>query len=90
MDIFSILMFVAVGLAAAHVAHKTGEGEFALLPALVLGLAGALTGGIGASAAGMNFYVPGGSYRLKERKRLFHGDDPRYGFNGEAGAPAPP
>ncbi len=57
MDIFSILMFVAVGLAAAHVAHKTGEGEFALLPALVLGLAGALTGGIGASAAGMNFYV---------------------------------
>jgi hypothetical protein len=34
MDIFSILMFVAVGLAAAHVAHKTGEGEFALLPAL--------------------------------------------------------
>ena len=56
MDIFSILMFVAVGLAAAHVAHKTCEGEIALLPALVLGLAGALAGGIGASAAGMKFY----------------------------------
>jgi uncharacterized membrane protein YeaQ/YmgE (transglycosylase-associated protein family) len=56
MDILSVLMFVGVGLAAAHVAHKTSEGEFALPIALVLGLAGALVGGVGASAAGMKFY----------------------------------
>lgn len=56
MDIFSILMFVAVGIIAAHVAHKTSEGEFGLPVALILGLAGALAGGVGASSAGMNFY----------------------------------
>jgi len=56
MDIFNILIFAAVGLGAAHVAHKTSEGEFAFPIAAFLGLAGALTGGIGAAAAGMNFY----------------------------------
>lgn len=57
MDLFSILMFIAVGLSAGHVAHKTGEGEVALLPALAFGLGGALAGGIAAVAAGMDFYT---------------------------------
>ncbi len=57
MDPFSILMFMAVGLIAGHVAHKTGEGEVALPAALMLGLAGALPGGISAVEAGMDFYA---------------------------------
>jgi len=56
MDLFSILMFVAVGIIAGHVTHKTSEGEAALSTAVILGLAGALFGGVGASAAGMKFY----------------------------------
>ncbi len=57
MDPFSILMFVAVGLIASHVAHKTSEGEITLPPALSFGLAGALVGGIAAVEAGMEFYA---------------------------------
>lgn len=56
MDMFSILIFVAVGLVAGHVASKTSEGEFGLPIALVLGLAGALVGGLGSAAAGIGFY----------------------------------
>lgn len=56
MQLFSILMFIAVGLAVAHVAHKTGEGRFGWLPALPLALAGALFGGGAAMTVGMSFY----------------------------------
>ena len=58
MDIFSVIMFVAVGLAAGHIAHKTSEGGINLWLALALGLAGALAGGLGAAAAGVKFYGP--------------------------------
>jgi uncharacterized membrane protein YeaQ/YmgE (transglycosylase-associated protein family) len=57
MDLFSILMFIAVGLASGHVAHKTSEGEVSLPAMLILGLAGALIGGISAVESGMNFYA---------------------------------
>ena len=57
MDIFSVIMFVAVGLAAGHIAHKTSEGEINLWLALALGLAGALAGGLAAAAAGVKFYA---------------------------------
>lgn len=56
MDVFSVMMFVGVGLAAGHVAHKTSEGGINLWVALALGLAGALAGGVGAAAVGMEFY----------------------------------
>ena len=57
MDAFSVTMFVAVGLAAGHIAHKTSEGGINLWIALGLGLAGALFGGLGTAAVGMKFYV---------------------------------
>lgn len=56
MDLFSIIMFVAVGVISGHVANKTTYGEMALPFALALGLAGSLTGGISSLAAGMKFY----------------------------------
>jgi uncharacterized membrane protein YeaQ/YmgE (transglycosylase-associated protein family) len=56
MDLFSIIMFVAVGIICGHVANKTTYGKMALPFALALGLAGALTGGISSLAAGMKFY----------------------------------
>ncbi|GBE43230.1 MAG TPA: hypothetical protein ENH05_03080 [Rhizobiales bacterium] len=56
MDAFSITVFAAVGLGAGHIAHKTSEGGINLWVALTLGLAGALTGGLGAAAVGMKFY----------------------------------
>jgi len=57
MDLFSVIMFVAVGLATGHIAHKTSEGRINLWLALALGLAGALAGGLGAAAAGVKFYA---------------------------------
>ena len=56
MDIFSVVMFAAVGVTAGHVAHKTSEGAIKLWPALTLGLTGALLGGLGAAFAGVKFY----------------------------------
>ena len=57
MDAFNLAMFVAVGLAAGHIAHKTSEGGMNLWVALALGLTGALGGGLGSAAIGMSFYV---------------------------------
>jgi len=57
MDAFSVATFVAVGLAAGHIAHKSSDGGMNLWIAMMLGLAGALAGGLGSAAVGMKFYV---------------------------------
>lgn len=56
MSLFSLLMFVAIGLAVGHVAHKVSEGGIGLKIALALGVAGALFGGLAAALAGVKFY----------------------------------
>jgi hypothetical protein len=60
MELFSVIMSAAVGLAVGHIAHKTSEGGINLWLALGLGLAGALAGGLAAVLAGVKFYGPFG------------------------------
>lgn len=60
MDLFALLMFLAVGIGAAHIAVKTGEGEMPWNTALAIAVPAAIFGGIGSRLAGMSFYVVAG------------------------------
>lgn len=56
MELFALVMFIAVGLGTAHIAVKTGEGDLHWPLALTLAMPAALIGGMGARMAGMTFY----------------------------------
>lgn len=60
MELFAILMFVAVGLGSTYIAVKVGEGDISWPVAFALAMPAALFGGIGSRMAGMTFYVVAG------------------------------
>ena len=56
MDPVSLFMFLLVGLIAGYLANKVTDGLHGLTVNLVIGVAGAMLGGILAGIAGVKFY----------------------------------